>query len=110
MTGEYAAPLLRGLFDDHGFRDVAVVAVTNTFFGGNIKVAGLLTGADLARTLNTIDPSAVCLVPDVCLNEGRFLDGSSLADLPRTVTTVRTTGRDLRQALESRRVAVAALS
>ncbi|HVB69955.1 MAG TPA: DUF512 domain-containing protein [Acidimicrobiales bacterium] len=110
LTGEYAAPLLRGLFDDHGFSDVAVVAVANTFFGGNIKVAGLLTGADLARTLNTIDPSAVCLVPDVCLNEGRFLDGSSLADLPRTVTTVRTTGRDLRQALESRRMAVAALS
>jgi NifB/MoaA-like Fe-S oxidoreductase len=110
LTGEYAAPLLRELFDTHGFDDVDVVAVANTFFGGNIKVAGLLTGEDLARALHTIDPAAVCLVPDVCLNEGRFLDGSSLSDLPRAVTTVRTTGRDLRHALEARRMTVASVS
>ncbi len=103
LTGEYAAPLLRSLFDEHGYGDVDVVAVANTFFGGNIKVAGLLTGADLARVLPTIDPATTCLVPDVCLTEGRFLDGTTLADLPRAVTPVRTTGRDLRQALDARR-------
>ncbi len=103
LTGEYAAPLLRGLFDAHGYRDVDVVAVANTFFGGNIKVAGLLTGADLARVLPTIDADATCLVPDVCLTEGRFLDGTTLSDLPRSVTPVRTTGRDLRAALDARR-------
>jgi len=108
LTGEYAAPLLRELFDAHGFGDVDVVAVTNTFFGGNIKVAGLLTGVDLARALGDVDERAVCLVPDVCLNEGRFLDGTTLDDLPRRVTTVRTTGRDLRLAVEERRARVAA--
>jgi putative radical SAM enzyme (TIGR03279 family) len=110
LTGEYAAPLLRELFDEHGFGDVGVIAVTNSFFGGNIKVAGLLTGADLARALGDVDPAATCLVPDVCLNEGRFLDGLTLEDLPRAVTPVRTTGRDLRQALEVRRAALATAS
>ncbi|MFI5036555.1 MAG: DUF512 domain-containing protein [Acidimicrobiales bacterium] len=108
LTGEYAAPLLRELFDEHGFADVEIVAVANRFFGGNIQVAGLLTGADLARALADVDPSATCLLPDVCLSEGRFLDGTTLADLPRAVTTVRTTGRDLREALETRRVVTGA--
>ena len=34
-----------------GGADVRMLAVTNDFFGGNIGVAGLLTGADLARAL-----------------------------------------------------------
>ena len=101
ITGEYAAPLLRDLFDEHGFHDVSILAVTNGYFGGNIKVAGLLTGQDLIRALENVSASSVCLLPDVCLSEGRFLDGLTLDDLPRPVTTVRTTGSDLRSTLES---------
>ncbi len=101
VTGEYAAPILRDLFDDQGFTDVAVLAVANTYFGGNIKVAGLLTGQDLIVALADVPSSTVCLLPDVCLSEGRFLDGLTLDDLPRPVLTVRTTGHDLRNALES---------
>ncbi len=100
LTGEYAAPLLRDLLDDHGYRHVDVVPVANRYFGGNIKVAGLLTGHDIARTLETLPLEATYLLPDVCLSEGRFLDGLGLEDLPRSVTTVTTTGNDLRQALE----------
>ena len=37
-----------------------------------------------------------CLLPDACLNEGRFLDGLTLADLPRPVEVVPTDGRSLR--------------
>ncbi|MDE3065449.1 MAG: DUF512 domain-containing protein [Acidobacteriota bacterium] len=107
LTGQYAAPLLRELLESVGWGDVEVVAVANTFFGGNIKVAGLLTGADISRALETIDPSVTCLVPDACLNEGRFLDGVTIADLPRPVTPVRTSGRDLRSALAARRVPAA---
>jgi putative radical SAM enzyme (TIGR03279 family) len=100
MTGEYAAPLLRALFDEHGFGDIDVKAVKNRYFGGNIKVAGLMTGQDLQVALDEVDESNVCLVPDVCLSEGRFLDGLSLDDLSRPVMAVATTGRDLRATLE----------
>jgi len=103
LTGEYAAPILRGLFDEHGFSDVKVKAVKNRFFGGNIKVAGLMTGEDLRISLDEVEPTSVCLVPDVCLSEGRFLDGLTLDDLPRPVVSVATTGQDLRVALESAR-------
>ena len=99
LTGEYAAPIIRELLDEHGFGAVDVVAVQNRYFGGNIKVAGLLTGADLARTLDELAPRGTCLLPDVCLSEGRFLDGLSLEDLPRPVTVVPTTGQDLRHAV-----------
>ena len=103
ITGEYAQPILRQLLDEAGFPDVDVVAVANTYFGGNIKVAGLITGADLSTTLEGIPDSTICLIPDVCLSEGRFLDGLTLDDLPRPVTTVRTTGQDLRRTLERSR-------
>ena len=101
ITGEYAAPILRTLFDEQGFGDVKIESVVNTYFGGNIKVAGLLTGQDLIKSLEKIPSTTVCLLPDVCLNEGRFLDGLTLDDLPRRVVTVRTTGEDLRRTLES---------
>ena len=41
-----------------------------------------------------------CLLPDACLNEGRFLDGLTLADLPRPVEVVPTEGGSLRRALD----------
>ncbi len=100
LTGEYAAPLLRRLLDAHGFEDVRIEAVANRYFGGNIKVAGLLTGSDLSRTLQDLPAEATFLLPDVCLSEGRFLDGLEVDDLPRPVVTVPTTGEDLRATLE----------
>ena len=103
LTGEYAAPLLRDLLDQHNFEDVEIIPVVNNYFGGNIKVAGLMTGADLSKVLENVPESSTCLVPDVCLSEGRFLDGLTLEDLPRSVTTVRTTGQDLRTTLERAR-------
>jgi len=100
ITGEYAAPLLRNLLDEHGYHDVGLLTVTNDYFGGNIKVAGLITGADLSQAIESVGDSVTLLLPDVCLSEGRFLDGMMLEELPRRVTTVRTTGQDLRTTLE----------
>jgi NifB/MoaA-like Fe-S oxidoreductase len=77
-----------------------LLVVTNDYFGGNIKVAGLITGADLSRAIESVGDSVTLLLPDVCLSEGRFLDGMMLEELPRRVTTVRTTGQDLRTTLE----------
>lgn len=101
VTGEYAAPILRTMFDEHGFSDVRILAVENRFFGGNIKVAGLLTGQDLINALVDVPAETVVLLPDVCLSEGRFLDGLGLEDLPRPVMIVATTGQDLRTTLAS---------
>jgi NifB/MoaA-like Fe-S oxidoreductase len=100
VTGEYAAPILRQLFDDHGYADVSILSVRNAYFGGNIKVAGLLTGQDLNNALVDVPQSTILLLPDVCLSEGRFLDGLTLEDLTHQVITIRTTGQDLRSTLE----------
>jgi hypothetical protein len=100
LTGEYGARILGPLLDELGRSDVRLVPVRNEFFGGNIAVAGLLVGADVARTLAAEPEGHRYLLPDVCLSEGRFLDGLSLADLPRVVEVVPTDGIALRRALE----------
>ena len=50
--------------------------VENRFFGGNVGVAGLLVGEDLARVLAAEPAGHRYLLPDVCLSQGRFLDGT----------------------------------
>jgi putative radical SAM enzyme (TIGR03279 family) len=100
LTGTYGARVLGPLVASHPRQDIALHAVANEFFGGNIGVAGLLTGEDLARALKDIPDDSRCLLPDACLNEGRFLDGLTLADLPRDVEVVPTEGAALRRALD----------
>jgi len=79
---------------------VRVIPVRNEFFGGNTAVTGLMVGADLARVLADEPAGHRYLLPDVCLSEGRFLDGTTLDDLPRPVEVVATDGLALRAALE----------
>jgi putative radical SAM enzyme (TIGR03279 family) len=100
LTGTYGARVLRPLLADHPRDDIAVQEVANDFFGGNIGVAGLLTGEDLARSLAASPAGVRYLLPDACLNQGRFLDGLTLADLPLPVEVVPTDGHSLRAALD----------
>jgi putative radical SAM enzyme (TIGR03279 family) len=100
LTGTYGARVLGPLVAGHPRQDVRLQAVANDFFGGNIGVAGLLTGEDVARALKDVPDESRCLLPDACLNEGRFLDGLTLADLPRDVEVVPTEGASLRRALD----------
>ncbi|HSS09579.1 MAG TPA: DUF512 domain-containing protein, partial [Acidimicrobiales bacterium] len=95
LTGEYGARVIRPLVPEH----VRVIPVRNEFFGGNIAVAGLLAGTDLARTLAGEPEGHRYLLPDACLSGGLFLDGLSPADLPRPVEIVPTDGASLRKAL-----------
>ncbi|MFM8267043.1 MAG: DUF512 domain-containing protein [Ilumatobacteraceae bacterium] len=97
ITGEMGAVVLRPLLAD--IPDVRVVPVRNDFFGGNTAVTGLLVGADIARALREEPEGHRYLLPDVCLSEGRFLDGSRVDDLPRHVEVVATDGAALRSAL-----------
>jgi putative radical SAM enzyme (TIGR03279 family) len=100
LTGTYGARILRPLLRDHPRDDITVQEIANDFFGGNIGVAGLLTGEDIARALAAGPEGTRYLLPDACLNEGRFLDGLTLADLPRPVEVVPTDGTSLRAALD----------
>jgi putative radical SAM enzyme (TIGR03279 family) len=80
--------------------DVRVLTVDNQFFGGNIGVTGLMVGEDIARVLADQPEGHRYLLPDVCLSQGRFLDGTDPASLPRPVEIVSTDGLALRTALD----------
>ncbi|MEA3055358.1 MAG: hypothetical protein QOD30_790 [Actinomycetota bacterium] len=97
LTGEYGARVLEPLLRDR--EHVRVVPVPNEFFGGTTAVTGLMVGADVARVLETQPEGHRYLLPDVCLSQGRFLDGTTPDDLPRPVEIVPTDGVSLRKAL-----------
>jgi putative radical SAM enzyme (TIGR03279 family) len=102
LTGTYGARILGPLLAEHARDDIALREINNDFFGGNIGVAGLLTGEDIARALAVAPADRRYLLPDACLNEGRFLDGLTLADLPVAVEVVPTDGASLRAALDGK--------
>ena len=101
LTGTLGAPVIAPLIASIGRSDVRVLAVENEFFGGNTGVTGLMTGDDVSRVLAAEPEGHRYLLPDVCLSDdGRFLDGLSVGDLPRPVEIVSTDGIALRNALE----------
>jgi putative radical SAM enzyme (TIGR03279 family) len=108
LTGTYGArvlaPLLDRVLTDAGRgglvgAGVRLVPVENRWFGGNIGVAGLMVGEDVARTLAAEPAGHRYLLPDVCLSSGTFLDGTRPEDLPHRVEVVPTDGVALRRAL-----------
>jgi putative radical SAM enzyme (TIGR03279 family) len=101
LTGTAGAAVLAPLLADLDRTDVRVVPVDNEFFGGTTSVTGLLVGADLRRVLAEEPAGHRYLLPDVCLSGDRFLDGTTVADLPRPVEVVATDGAALRAALEA---------
>jgi len=99
LTGPYGAQVLAPLLEGIDRDDVRLVEVPNRFFGGNIGVTGLMVGEDIARVLDDQPAGHRYLLPDVCLSQDRFLDGTAVADLPRPVEVVPTDGASLRAAL-----------
>jgi putative radical SAM enzyme (TIGR03279 family) len=102
LTGEYGAQVLEPLLPELNQvarSEVTVLPIANSFFGGNIAVTGLLTGRDVAGALASAPAPARYLLPDVVLSSGRFLDGLTVADLPRPVEVVATDGASLVDAL-----------
>ena len=98
LTGEYGRRVLEPFVDRLSAAagaPVRTVSVANEFFGGNIAVTGLLTGPDIARVLADQPSGDRYLLPDVVLSEGRFLDDTTPADLPRPVEVVPTNGAAL---------------
>ena len=96
LTGTYGARVLGPLVASHPRDDVALHAVANDFFGGNIGVAGLLTGEDVARRARPRSPTrpAACC-PMRASTKAASSTASRLADLPRPVEVVPTDGGSL---------------
>ena len=101
LTGSFGAQIIGPLVASLGRDDIRIIPVANDFFGGNTAVTGLMVGADLARVLADAPAGHRYLLPDVCLSEGRFLDGTTVAELPRAVEVVPTDGIALRRALNA---------
>ncbi|MGI8939563.1 MAG: DUF512 domain-containing protein [Iamia sp.] len=99
LTGPYGAQVLHPLVA--ALDQVRVVTVDNQYFGGNVGVAGLMVGEDLARVLAREPEGHRYLLPDVCLSGGRFLDGTSPEELPRPVEVIPTDGLALQRALRA---------
>ena len=99
LTGEFGAQVIGPLVRRRSVRpDVRVIARTQRV----LRRQHLRHRADGRRR-----PRRACwprepaghryLLPDVCLSEGRFLDGTTVADLPRPVEVVPTDGIALRR-------------
>ncbi|MCB0975920.1 MAG: DUF512 domain-containing protein [Acidimicrobiales bacterium] len=99
LTGTAGAAVLGPLIESLDRDDVRVVPVENEFFGGTTSVTGLMVGEDIARTLAAEPDGHRYLLPDVCLSGDRFLDGATVADLPKPVEVIATDGAALRVAL-----------
>jgi NifB/MoaA-like Fe-S oxidoreductase len=80
LTGQLAAPALERMaerWQDHAGWRPDVVLVENQFFGQQVTVSGLLSGADLVRTLRELPLD----VSDVILPRGAFgFDGRQTLD------------------------------
>ena len=87
VTGTLAAPLITqmaaALHEKYPQVEVAVHPIRNDFFGGNVSVAGLVTGTDIIRQCKGSLRSDTLLVPEVMLRDekDKFLDDVSLKDL-----------------------------
>lgn len=87
MTGTLFAPVLKSLLDRTNERfgtNFHVVAVENRYFGGDVSVAGLLTGSDLLAARDQVRGDFV-IIPKSMLksDEAIMLDGMRMDDLQR---------------------------
>jgi putative radical SAM enzyme (TIGR03279 family) len=85
LTGEIFAPVLKPLVEKLNERfgtRLHVVGVENKYFGGDVSVAGLLTGSCLAAAKDKVRGS-FAIIPKVTIksDEDIFLDGMRFTDL-----------------------------
>jgi putative radical SAM enzyme (TIGR03279 family) len=85
ITGEYGVRVLapvRERLELLAGRPLRILPVRNDFFGGNVAVAGLMVGADVAAALAADDrPVRRYLLPNVAVPGGRFLDDVDVAEV-----------------------------
>jgi putative radical SAM enzyme (TIGR03279 family) len=87
LTGTLFAPILKGLLDGLNARfgtRLHVAPIENRYFGGDVSVAGLLTGGDLLAARSLIRGDFV-IIPGSMLKSGDtvMLDGMKLNEVER---------------------------
>lgn len=89
LTSTMAAPVLSQAIESINRRSngrIRIIDVKNTFFGAQVSVAGLLTGADILACRDRFTKGDSVLVPDITLNQDRlFLDGISEEEIMKDV-------------------------
>jgi putative radical SAM enzyme (TIGR03279 family) len=89
LTGTLFAPVLKARIEQLNARtgnQLHVRAVANGYFGGDVSVAGLLTGRDLLAVKSQV-PGEFVIIPRQTLksDEAIFLDGLTLNELQREI-------------------------
>ena len=71
--------------------ELAILPVTNHFFGAEVTVTGLVTGGDIRRALaeTSVNSETCLLIPQVMLRrpENDFLDGMTVDELRANIST-----------------------
>lgn len=107
VTGMLAATTLAGALDAcEAVGRVRLLVVPNAFFGGNVSVAGLLAGADVASAIEHDAHAGTYVVPDIMFNDGGLtVDDLTAQDLrERTGAQLRVVSSDAAGLLDALRV------
>lgn len=86
VTGQSASKIIEEIgqtLEKITGKTIYVYPIKNNFFGGQVTVAGLITGSDIIRELKNKPLGQKVLIPDVMLRQGEdiFLDDMTLEEL-----------------------------
>ena len=89
FTGTLFAPVLKEMIDHLNTRfqmNLVVEPLENGYFGGDVSVAGLLTGQDLLSARDRVTGSFVCIPKQMLKSdEAIMLDGMKISDVSRAL-------------------------
>ena len=89
FTGTLFAPVLRKMIDKLNNRfgtRLVVEALENSYFGGDVSVAGLLTGRDLVQARARVTGEFVCIPRQMLKSDDAImLDGMNVAEVSRAL-------------------------
>jgi NifB/MoaA-like Fe-S oxidoreductase len=89
FTGTLFAPVLKEMIDELNTRfktSLVVEPLENGYFGGDVSVAGLLTGQDLLSARDRVSGSFVCIPKQMLKSdEAIMLDGMKLSEVSRAL-------------------------
>jgi putative radical SAM enzyme (TIGR03279 family) len=89
FTGTLFAPVLKKMIDKFNARfgtRLIVESLENSYFGGDVSVAGLLTGQDLVRARERVAGEFVCIPKQMLKSDDAImLDGMNLDEVSRAL-------------------------